>query len=294
MGTRVTHATNPSQTRAEWLTVTSRQLADAGRPTPALDARLILQHILSIDVSELRANSDAALPEWALGRLDAMTARAQRGEPIAYLIGRQHFLDFDLEVGPGVLIPRPESEEVLAHLLKPDGRVLRVLDIGAGSGALLIGLLRAFPQAIGVGVDISAIALSYAARNCKRLGLGERADLVQGDVHTLALGQFDRIICNPPYIAASAIADLAPGVRDFEPRLALDGGADGLDFYRAFAPRLGAMLRSGGIAAFEIGYDQGVTVPALLAAVLPDYTLSLHHDLAGQPRAVVVRPTQAT
>lgn len=188
-----------------------------------------------------------------------------------------------------VLDPRPETEGLVAAVLArwtPAGAPPRVLDLGTGSGAILAALLREWPAALGFGVDVSAAACHVAARNLAALGLGGRGHIVCGHWAAALAGRFDVIVSNPPYIASASIEGLAPEVRDHDPRLALDGGADGLDPYRQLVPDLARRLRPGGLLAFECGTGQGAAIASLMGArglggvaVVP--------DLAGHDRVVV-------
>jgi release factor glutamine methyltransferase len=216
-----------------------------------------------------------------------MLERRKEGEPVAYITGRRAFWNIELHVGPGVLIPRPDSEVLIAsaieHFEKRDGP-RRILDLGTGPGTLLLSALDVWPDASGLGVDISRHALSYASANARRLGFEGRVKLLQGDWAAGLVEKFDLILCNPPYIAEDA--DLGPGVREFEPDEALFAGREGLDAYRALAPQLPGMLEKGGLAAIEIGFDQAAAVIALLARN------GLHartvQDLAGRGRALLL------
>jgi release factor glutamine methyltransferase len=217
-----------------------------------------------------------------------MVERRCAGEPIAYITGHRAFWTIDLEVGPGALIPRPDSETLLAAAVEyfsgGEGPA-RILDLGTGPGTLLLAALDEWPKATGVGVDMSAIALSYAQRNAERLGLGGRAAFQLGDWGAGLRGRFDLILCNPPYVAVDA--ETGPGVAEYEPHEALFAGADGLDDYRRLAPSIGDLLGRDGLAAIEIGHDQAGSVAALLAAAGHPSTVA--RDLAGRPRALLVR-----
>lgn len=273
-------------TLGELLRRTTRRLGDAGRASAGLDARLLMEAATGLDTAALRAEEAEPVAPEAHSRLEVMVQRALGAEPMAYILGRQGFLDHLLHVGPGVLIPRPESEEVVGLLCDGAPDVRRVLDLGTGSGALLIALLDAFPDAHGVGVDLSAEALHYAARNLCETGHAARALLVRGDWTDSLVGTFERIVCNPPYITPSVIPTLGAGVRDHEPHLALDGGAEGLEAYRRLVPELPRLLSPGGRVALEIGHDQGEAVSMLVGRVPQLEDVHLHHDLAGHARAV--------
>jgi release factor glutamine methyltransferase len=267
-----------------------RALADAARQlepssdTPRLDSELLMAEAFHIDRDRLILSPpDRQVPK----RFWDMLERRKEGEPVAYITGRRAFWNIELHVGPGVLIPRPDSEVLIAsaieHFEKRDGP-RRILDLGTGPGTLLLSALDVWPDASGLGVDISRHALSYASANARRLGFEGRVKLLQGDWAAGLVEKFDLILCNPPYIAEDA--DLGPGVREFEPDEALFAGREGLDAYRALAPQLPGMLEKGGLAAIEIGFDQAAAVIALLARN------GLHartvQDLAGRGRALLL------
>ena len=268
----------------------ARALADGARKletnsdTPRLDAELLMSEALHIDRDRLILSPpDRNVPE----RFWEMIGRRQAGEPIAYITGRRAFWNIELHVGPGVLIPRPDSEVLIAsaieHFEGTNGPK-RVLDLGTGPGTLLLAALDIWPQATGLGVDVSRQALSYAAANARRLGFEQRLKLQLGD-WAKGIGEtFDLILCNPPYIRDDA--DLGPGVREFEPDEALFAGSEGLDAYHALAPQLPALLNKGGLAAVEIGYDQAEEVTELLSRERLNAAVAA--DLAGRPRAVLL------
>ena len=268
----------------------ARALADATRQlsetsdTARLDAELLMAEALNIDRDRLLlAPPERVVPE----RFWAMVERRKAGEPVAYITGRRAFWNVELHVGPGVLVPRPDSEVLIAaaieHFEGGDGP-RRILDLGTGPGTLLLAALDIWPKATGVGVDLARRALSYAAANARRLGFENRLKLVQGNWAEGLLETFDLILCNPPYVADDA--DLGPGVREFEPDEALFAGKEGLDAYRALAPQLPRLLNKGGLAAVEIGHDQGQPVTALLAR--EGLKSRIAHDLAGRSRAVLL------
>jgi release factor glutamine methyltransferase len=220
-------------------------------------------------------------------RFWSMVKRRAKGEPVAYITGRRAFWNIDLHVGPGVLVPRPDSEVLIASAIEHfegSGGPRRILDLGTGPGTLLLAALDIWPDATGLGVDLSRQALSYASANARRLGFESRAKLMQGDWAKGLAETFDLILCNPPYIAEGA--DLGVGVRDYEPDEALFAGREGLDAYRALAPQLPRLLNSGGLAAVEIGFDQADAVAPLLAR--DGLRSEIAKDLAGRPRAVLL------
>jgi len=268
----------------------ARALADGARQlektsdTPRLDAELLMSEALHIDRDRLILSPpDRNVPE----RFWDMIGRRQAGEPIAYITGRRAFWNIELHVGPGVLIPRPDSEVLIASAIEHfEGADVprRILDLGTGPGTLLLAALDIWPDATGLGIDVSRHALSYAAANARRLGFEQRLKLQLGDWAEGIKETFDLILCNPPYIKDDA--DLGPGVREFEPDEALFAGTEGLDAYRALAPQLPALLNKGGLAAVEIGFDQAAEVTALLAR--DGLEARVASDLAGRPRAVLL------
>jgi release factor glutamine methyltransferase len=267
-----------------------RALADAARQlaansdTARLDAELLMAEALHIDRDRLILSPpDRAVPK----RFWTMVKRRESGEPIAYITGRRAFWNIDLHVGPGVLVPRPDSEVLITsaieHFAGSDGPK-QILDLGTGPGTLLLAALDVWPPATGMGVDASRAALSYAAANARRLGFDARLKLRLGNWAEGIDERFDLILCNPPYVAEGAA--VGAGVREFEPDEALFAGEKGLDAYHALAPELPRLLNNGGLAAVEIGHEQAEAVPALLTRE------GLHgrvvNDLADRPRAVLL------
>lgn len=213
--------------------------------------------------------------------------RRRRHEPVAYIVGQRDFWTITLEVGPGVLIPRPDSETLIDAAVTHFGTAgpATILDLGTGSGALLLAALAEWPHARGVGVDRSDEALAIAARNAERLGLASRAVLRAGDWGREIEGPFDLILCNPPYIESDAA--LAPEVREHEPASALFAGPDGLDDYRRLVPDIARLLAPTGLAAIEIGWTQAAAVSGLFAG--QGLVASVRQDLGGRDRAILVR-----
>ena len=257
---------------------------DASSDTPRLDAELLMAEALNIDRDRLILSPPGGD---APRRFFDMIERRKAGEPVAYITGRRAFWNIELHVGPGVLIPRPDSEVLIASALEHfegSGRPKRILDLGTGPGTLLLAALDLWPKATGVGVDLSNQAMSYAAANARRLGLESRVRLKEGDWAKGIEESFDLILCNPPYVAEDA--ELGPGVREFEPNEALFAGKEGLDAYRELAPQLPRLLNPGGLAAVEIGHDQAETVTGLLAR--DGLEARVATDLGGRPRAVLL------
>jgi release factor glutamine methyltransferase len=226
------------------------------------------------------------LDDPAPAAFEPLLARREKGEPVAYIIGRRAFWTIELEVGPGALIPRPDTETLLeAAVAYFRGRApRRILDLGTGPGTLLLAALAEWPGATGLGIDVSEAALSYARRNAERLGLAARAEFRPGDWTEKVEGEFNFICCNPPYVEAGA--PLMRDVAEWEPTGALYAGADGLDAYRRLAPAFAPRLAPGGIACLEVGDGQAGAVTALLAA--EGFRVDRRADLAGHVRCLLL------
>ena len=267
------------------------RLAAAGIENARSEAWLLLAAATGRVRAALMAGAPEALGAEQQARLDELVRRRLAREPLAYILGEKEFWSLRFEVGPPVLIPRPETETlveaVLAQLTDRD-RSLRLLDLGVGSGCLLLTLLSELPQATGVGVDDSAAALALARRNAERLGLAARADLRHGRWGAGLRERFDVIVSNPPYVAEGEWDYLQPEIRDFEPKAALVAGPDGLAAYRALAPHCARLLAPGGLCALEIGFGQGDAVAALLAAQRL-IVAERRRDLAGIERCLIAR-----
>jgi release factor glutamine methyltransferase len=268
----------------------ARALADAARQltgtsdTARLDAELLMAEALHIDRDRLILSPpDRDVPK----RFWSMVKRRTKGEPVAYITGRRAFWNIDLHVGPGVLVPRPDSEVLIASAIEHfdgAGGPRRILDLGTGPGTLLLAALDVWPDSTGLGIDLSRRALSYASANARRLGFEARLKLKLGNWAEGIDENFDLILCNPPYIAQGA--ELGPGVREYEPDEALFAGETGLDAYRALAPQLPRLLSKNGLAAVEIGQDQAAPVTALLTR--DGLEAKVANDLANRPRAVLL------
>jgi len=260
------------------------QLLSSSSDTPRLDAELLMAATLGIGRDRLilddpRGEAPAAFFD--------LVERRRAGEPVAYITGYRGFWTIDVEVGPGALVTRPDSETLIAAAVEHFAGTAgpgRILDLGTGPGTLLLAALDEWPKATGLGIDASEAALAYARRNSERLGLGNRAQLRLGDWAEGIDEQFDLILCNPPYVAANAAT--GPGVADYEPAEALFAGPEGLDDYRRLAPEVGRLLAPGGLAAIEIGFDQAQKASALFEAqaFLPSVAL----DLGNRPRALLI------
>ena len=270
-----------------WQSVRDR-LTLAGVDTPVLDARLLVEAGAGVSRMDIVTDPRRPLSAEQIRAVNALSDRRQRREPVAHIIGRKHFWTLEFEVNRDVLIPRPETEFVVEAALKGiagDARA-RILDLGVGSGAILLTLLSERPNAKGVGVDISEAALQVARANAAMLGVADRVELRRGDWAEGLQGGFDFVVSNPPYIASEEIADLAPEVARHEPRVALDGGADGLAAYRIILGRLPSLLKPGGGFALEVGRGQAETVTAMARAAGLS-TEASWRDLAGLARVVV-------
>lgn len=235
---------------------------------PRLDVELLLADSLGLTRMELFLDMERPLDQVELAAFKSRIKRRAEREPVAYILGKRDFWKHSFTVGPAVLIPRPETETLIESVLSIyDDREqpLNILDVGVGSGAILFSLLVEFGNAKGVGVDISPAALAVAEKNRDRLELGNRATLLNGDLTTPLApdSKFDLIVSNPPYIASTILSQLQPEVKDREPRLALDGGEDGLTIYRRLLPQAWNLLQTNGSLFVEIGHDQGRAVSEL-------------------------------
>jgi release factor glutamine methyltransferase len=251
--------------------------------TPRLDAELLLAHAAGISRETLLLHGIAAVP----ARFEQLLERRLGHEPIAYITGRRAFWTIELEVSPAVLIPRPDSETLIEaavdHFAGADGPA-SVLDLGTGSGALLLATLAQWPQARGIGIDRSAAAVAVARRNAASLGMTARATIVEGD-WAIDAGRHDCILCNPPYIPLGS--SLMPEVARFEPATALFSGPDGLDDHRRIAPLLPGRMTPDAVGCIEIGEGQAVPAAAIYAEA--GMVVTQRVDLAGRPRCLVVR-----
>ncbi|HET9637807.1 MAG TPA: peptide chain release factor N(5)-glutamine methyltransferase [Allosphingosinicella sp.] len=249
--------------------------------TPRLDAELLMAQALGVTRDDmLLSGLDAPVP----AAFAALLARREAGEPVAYIIGRRGFWTIELEVGPGVLIPRPDSETLIEAALSHFGAVgpKRILDLGTGPGTLLLAALDQWPGATGLGVDASPIALDHARRNAGRLGLAGRAAFREGDWAEGIEERFDLILCNPPYVESAA--DLPRDVAEWEPAEALFAAADGLSEYRRLAPEIPRLLAPGGLACLELGAGQRDAVAPLFEG--SGLTLSSLRDLKNIERCL--------
>lgn len=265
-------------------------LAQAGIDEAEADARLLIEYALGVDRTTVMTRGERALTPEEIKKIDALAARRLKREPVARIIGAKEFWSLPLAIDSSVLVPRPETETVVELALDMIGNVrrterLHILDIGIGSGALLLALLSELPRAIGTGTDISEGALQVARANARRLGLASRCEFINCDMTAGVQGLFDLIVSNPPYVAQNDISGLAPEVRDHDPTIALDGGPDGLDCYRAIAAQAPRLLAPGGRLVVELGVGQERAVSGLFseAGLTAGET---RRDLAGIPRAL--------
>jgi release factor glutamine methyltransferase len=251
-------------------------------PTARLDAELLMAHALGIERSRLLLDMARAVPPAFAALVDRRAAH----EPVAYITGTRGFWTIDLAVGPGALVPRPDSETLLIAAAGHFGgdAPATVLDLGTGPGTLLLAALDEWP-ARGLGIDRSAVALDYARRNAERLGMADRARFVRGDWAAALDARFDLVLANPPYIGTGET--LPDEVRAHEPASALFAGADGLDDYRVLARQLPRLIAPSGCAAVEIGHTQAKSVAALFAR--QGLTSQIHRDFGGRDRCLLVR-----
>ncbi len=259
-----------------------------------LDARILVGAALGLDLTGVIAAASRLLTSDETARLEDFTRRRLAGEPVARILGRKEFWGLPLQLSAATLVPRPDTETVVELALEmlraaphPD-RLLRIADVGTGSGAILLALLSELPDAYGFGTDISVAALRTATTNAIYLGLGRRAAFVACDYAAALSGTFDLIVSNPPYVRSAEIAGLATEVRDYDPHRALDGGADGLNAYRALIPQAARLLAPGGALVVEVGHGQSGDILGLMTAA--GLTLEPPKaDLAGIRRAVAGR-----
>lgn len=264
----------------------AQSLMRAGSASPGLDARLLVEGSLGVE----SADPDLILTAEALARLDDFTARRIAGEPVWRILGEREFWGLPFRLSPATLEPRPDSETIvetaLALLAGRREEELKLLDLGTGTGCLLIALLSELPRARGLGIDLSEEACRTAAANAALNGVDGRVTFRQGSWTDGLAGRFDLIVSNPPYIPSAEIATLSVEVREHDPLLALDGGADGLGPYRLFASALPPLLAPGGVIVFEIGAGQRPDVVALMRAGGLEFRGS-RNDLGGHERALI-------
>lgn len=278
-----------SETLVSLWTDVRKRLEAAGIDTPVLDARLLLEAGAGVTRLEIVTDPRRVIDDAQVAAVNALTKRREAREPVSHILGRKHFWTLDLAVNANVLTPRPETEFVveagLQELLPADAPH-RILDLGTGTGAIILALLKDRPNATGVAVDLSEKALEVVRANAEQLGVADRLDIRQSDWAESLDERFDLVVSNPPYIQTGDIDGLAPEVSRFEPRLALDGGADGFAAYRIITVALPRLLKPGAAFALEVGIGQAEGVAALAEAAGLS-TAEPRRDLAGIPRVVV-------
>ena len=247
---------------------TASRLKESGSTTPELDALLLLCHVTGKDRIGVYATPKEPLTSEEYSKFDSLVGRREKAEPMAYILGEKGFWEFDLKVRKGVLIPRPDTESLVEAILdihKDRNAELNILELGVGTGAIILSLLHEMPNAKGLGVDVSPDALACAEENAVANNLDDRLTLRASSwFDNVSEDGFDVIVSNPPYIRTDDIPNLMRDVAHHEPRLALDGGNDGLDAYRHIINEAPAKLKAGGLLAFEIGYDQADDLKELL------------------------------
>ncbi len=260
-----------------------------------LDARVLIGAVLGLDLTGIIAAANRCLTSEEATRLEDFARRRLAGEPVARMLGSREFWGLPLKLSTATLVPRPDTETVvelaleMQHAAPRADRRWRIADIGTGSGAILLALLSELADAYGVGTDISEEALQTAHGNAVDLGLAGRAGFVACDYAAALSGPFDLIVFNPPYIRSAEIAGLATEVRDHDPRAALDGGADGLDAYRALIPQAARLLAPEGALVVEVGQGQSSDIEGLMTAAGLMLPVPPKADLAGVRRAVAGR-----
>jgi len=281
----------------EALNATVEKLQKAGIDNPRLDARLLIEFATKLRHEELLLNYELEIEENAYNRLSELVLRRSIREPISRILGYKPFWKNEFKVSRETLDPRPDTEtvieSVIRHFNKEDK--LTILDLGTGSGCILISLLKEFPNAHGVGVDISADAVNTASENASNIGINsDRLQLINANWQNLDLkNPFDIVVSNPPYIKKSDILELEPEVKDYDPVCALDGGKDGFDCYRQITALLPKFLQKGGWVFFEIGYNQEQGVKDILAKG-GFFVVETAKDLTGCDRCIVARGGQCS
>jgi release factor glutamine methyltransferase len=271
------------------------RLRIAAIDSPELDARILVGAVLGLDLTGVIVAAKQLVSVAEAAGLERAARRRLAGEPVARIVGVKEFWGLPLQLSAATLVPRADTETVVELALEmlratPDSdRALRIADIGTGSGAILLALLSELPETCGIGTDISVAALRTASGNAAGLGFADRAAFVACDYAAALSGGFDLIASNPPYVRSAEIADLASEVRDHDPRCALDGGADGLDAYRALVPQAARLLAPGGAVVLEVGRGQSGDAEGLMAAAGLMLERPAKADLAGVRRAVAGR-----
>lgn len=270
------------------------QLRSAQLDEAELDARILLGAVLGLDLTGLIAQAARRLPETEASQLSAYAQRRIAGEPVARILGTREFWGLPFRLSEATLVPRPDTETVVERALElfreqPRSRQPRIADIGTGSGAILLALLHEIPEAFGVGTDVSLTALNTARDNAAALGLAGRSGFVACSYAAALHGPFDLIVSNPPYIPSGEIPKLSREVREHDPHLALDGGNDGYDAYRALIPQAAEHLAPGGALIVEAGQGQARDIETLMTAAALSLDRPPKADLGGILRAVSAR-----
>ncbi len=277
---------------AEALACVRSMLRRAGVDDPRLDARVLVAHVLGCDKARLRGFPEQRLTDVQRDNLRSLATKRAGRMPMAQVLGTWEFWSLDLRVTPDTLTPRPDSEAIVAcclDLAAAHGAPSRIVDLGTGSGCLIVSLLLAWPRCRGLGVDCSEAALAVARDNARSHGLEGRARFERGDWLAGVDGSFDLVVANPPYVPSGDIAGLDPEVARHEPRLALDGGRDGLDCYRAILPGVASRLAPGGFVVLEHGEGQGPGLECLASSSGLE-AVSVATDLSGRRRGLALRP----
>lgn len=276
-------------------------LLEHNSPTAILDAQLLLLHAYHINQQpmnkiKLITNFNDIIPEAIAAEYLSYIELRAAGKPVQYITKQQEFMGLELTISEEVLIPRPDTEIIVEKLLElaDQTKPLRIIDMCTGSGAIAVSLAHYLPKACVTAVDISEAALACCQQNIVKLGLQDRvctlqSNLFEGLTTKAATNNIDMVVSNPPYISTEDIKALSVSVKDYEPMLALDGGQDGLDFYRSIVQSAASVLRSGGILAFEIGYNQGQDVMNIIKRSMSYYDLECFKDLAGLDRCIIAR-----
>jgi release factor glutamine methyltransferase len=278
-----------SLTLVQAWTAARKRLEAVGIDSPVIDARLLVEAAAEATRVDIIADPHRLLSDDQEQTLEAYVARRERREPVSHILGRKGFWKIMVGVTRDVLTPRPDTETLVDLALKtfPEGRVFNILDLGVGSGAILLAILAERPGAKGLGVDVSEEALAVARENAANLGLAGRVALLRGDwTQGLAEASFDLVVSNPPYIPTQDIEGLQPEVSRYEPRLALDGGPDGLDAYRILVPEILRVVKPGGRFLVEIGFDQAEAVQALFKSAGAKEIVTIK-DLANKDRVIM-------
>lgn len=263
------------------------RLRESGNDNPVFEAHALFRHVLSVSATDLVLMHDKKIPKQQETKLLSYLERRLSGEPLQYILGTQEFMSLEFKVTPSVLIPRADTETLVEYVIdlkKNDG--FSLLDIGTGTGCIPLSIAAFCPRAFVRGLDISKDAKKLAEENCKKLMLTSRASFELCDILTeIPNGKYDIITSNPPYIKTEVIDGLQTEVKDFEPHLALDGGEDGLKFYRRITSIAPKLLTNSGMLVFEIGYDQGKEVSTLMEENFKN--ISVIKDLCGNDRVVI-------